>query len=215
MKNSGGDRISVAFSSSAIYLLAPALREFRYSNPNVTIELQEIEDFANNEQWTSGYFDFGITSEIENSLGQDYQQELLKELPLMIMAKIGHPLASIGTLDALQASMWVYPDYGKPLMARLFSEAGLEPPADYVLCRSVQLTLRLLHQTDAICILSGDADDSLQRLFSIAPITVTSSPLGTLRLILASENKETLSPASRQFAQCIRYVAGTAPHILE
>ena len=207
LRDGTGGQLCIAFSSAAGQLLPDALTDFRARRPSVALDLHEITWSTADERWRSGGYDFAVISESEALQDDGLVREPLLELPLSVVARVGHPLARARTLARLAQSTWLVPGYGRALLQRLFAARRLAPPADVIACHSAQLALRLLQRTDALALMSSDmvATSGLSRALVCLPLP---GQLASLRISLLMREPQALTPAARVFVACLRNAAG-------
>jgi LysR family transcriptional regulator of abg operon len=206
LRDGTGGRLSIAFSSAAAVLLPDTLEAFRAQRPGVELELQELSWPGMDERWRSGGYDFALVSEYEAPVGDGLHHENLRDLPLAVVARAGHPLAGVRSLARLQGCTWVVPGYGKALLSDLFGPKRQPAPAEVISCQSMQLAFTLLRRTDALALVSVGvlADPQYGAGLVRVPVPV---PLARIRLSLLLRDPDALTPAARLFVHCLRQTA--------
>ncbi|MGR4868251.1 LysR family transcriptional regulator [Variovorax sp. LARHSF232] len=209
MRDGTGGSLRIAFSWGAAMLLPDALKIFRARRPGVTLELHEQAQPDTDTRWRNGDYDFGVFSEptelsdpLEAADGGLVRETLL-EMPLWVMARTGHPHAKARSLAQLQQSTWLVPDYGRMLLQRLFAARRKPPPTDVIYCRSALLAITLLHQTDAVALMSGNPMRKQDMLSGLTRLPVP-GPLAHISLSLLIRDSQALTPAAKIFTECVR-----------
>lgn len=210
LRDGTGGHLCIAFSSAAGQLLPDALADFRARRPGVALDLHEITWPSADERWRGGGYDFAVVSESEAPPDDDLTRELLLELPLVVVARAGHPMARTRSLARLHACTWLVPGYGRALLDRLFGPQGVAPPTDVIACQSTQLALMLLHRTDALALMTGAMLATRGFAHGLVRLPVP-GPLASVRISLLLRDPNALTPAARLFVACLRQVASHHP----
>ena len=207
LRDGTGGRLSIAFSSAATALITDALDDFRRQRPAAELELQELSWPSVDERWRDGGYDLAVVSEYGDPGDDGLHRETLKEFPLTVTAREGHPLAGSRSMAKLQDCTWLVPGYGLALLQRLFAAQRCPgAPASVIACQSTLMALTLLRRTDALALLSVELlrDTQLTAGLMTLPVPV---PQARIRLSLLVREPESLTPAARLFVQCLRQAA--------
>lgn len=169
-------------------LIPRAVARFRRRHPDIRIDIVDGPHAELMEQLRDGDLDFLIGALRFPDPGKDVEQRPLFDDHLVIAARAGHPLSGHGATLPPAAELarhpWVIARAGTPmhrLWAKLFRDAGVEPPSSPVTCSSV-LTIRgLLLEGDYLTLLSPD---QIARDMDSGLVTTIGAPLpGTRRPI--------------------------------
>lgn len=208
LRDGTGGRLSIAFSSAAALLLPAAMEDFRVRRPGVVLDLNELTWPVADDRWHRGGYDFAVVSAIDEPDDDDgLERELLFALPLIVVARAGHPQAEARSLSSLQHCLWLVQGYGGELLRRLYAAQHLPPPTDIITCQSAHLGLQLMARMDALTFVfqGATSDPNVSRGFVKVPLA--GPPLGPVRLTLLVRDVQSLTPAARVFIDCLRRAA--------
>lgn len=196
----GGGHIRAAFSSlGAARLLPDALQAFRKRCPGVALEIDERTEV----DASAAPYDLTVMSELEKVGNESsLEKEVLMQTPLTVIARAGHPLARERNLDKLANALWAIPAYGREALR----QAGLEAPRDIVVCQSIQFSLSLTRQADALTIAGSTLMDNPTLWKGLVRLPLTRS-LPRRLIVLRRLPWPRLTPVARVFVECLREVA--------
>lgn len=203
LRGGAGARIAIALTPLvAATILPPILDEFRRSQPDAALSLEE--GLLNHvlPGLLEGRLDFAVVLANPKDLPYELVFEPLAQVRAVPTGRIGHPLAGAQSWDALKDASWVLNltdgSLGNHLL-RWLANQGVEPPRNIVRCASLTLMLELMRRTD--CIGFGPTEllsDSLFAVglqqFSVSPVpgpmtlgivSLRGVPLGTSAALLA------------------------------
>jgi DNA-binding transcriptional LysR family regulator len=208
LRDGTGGQLCVAVSSAAAtYALAPAVSAFRRLRPGVAIELHELTWVATDERWRNGFFDFAVVSEVGDA-ADEWERELLFQMPLAIIVRAKHPLVRARSIVRLADSMWVVPTYGPEVLRRVFEASKGAPPRDMMVCQTLAVLLPLVRQTDAVGIVSGWLFRNRAAARGLTPLGNTQQ-LPKARVSIVMRDSSLLTPAARLFRECLKESAAS------
>ncbi|MCP3394974.1 LysR substrate-binding domain-containing protein [Bradyrhizobium sp. CCGB12] len=208
LRDGTGGQLCVAVSSAAAtYALAPAVSAFRKLRPGVAIELHELTWAATDERWRNGFFDFAVVSEVGDA-ADEWERELLFQMPLAIVVRAKHPLVRTRSIHRLADSMWAVPTYGPEVLRRIFEANQAAPPRDIMVCQTLAVLLPLVRQIDAVGIVSGWLFRNRAAAQGLIPLGYAHL-LPKARVSIVMRDSSSLTPAARLFRECLKESAGS------
>lgn len=168
-------------------LIPQAVARFHAAHPEVRIDIVDGPHAELMEQLRDGDLDFLIGALRYPEPGKDVEQRRLFDDHLVIAGRARHPLAGSNIPSAAELARypWVIARGGTPmrrLWEKMFTSAGVEPPAAPVTCGSVLAIRSLLLEGDYLTLLSPDqiARDVESGLITTIgePLPGTSRPIG-------------------------------------
>ncbi|GJJ01685.1 galactose-binding protein [Duganella rhizosphaerae] len=198
----------------AMRLLPCAITRVKKLAPLLRIGVQVESSMVLLERLQRGNFDFLLARMTGLSDNADLQYEELAAEPVVVVARIGHPLAVRGRLALyeLASAPWIMPPPGSILRQRFdqqFHNAGLEPPGDVVDTSEIVLITSMLQMSDALNVMSADVALRYQELglLTVLPIELACQmdPYGIIR-----RRDRLLSPGAELLLQAIRRQASTS-----
>jgi len=198
----GGGHLRAAFSSlAAARLLPQALLVFRAHCPGVSLELVEITS-AEATGLRAGH-DLAVLSDLEGAAVQDgLTSEVLLQAPLAAIARAGHPMARVRTIERLQGALWAVPSYG----VRALGQAGLAAPRNIVVCQSVQFGLSLVRNADALTLAAASLADDPVASRGLVRLPLA-APLPRVQVSVCLPAGSGPAPAAQAFVECLRDAA--------
>ncbi len=198
----------------AMRLLPCAITRVKKLAPLLRIGVQVESSMVLLERLQRGNFDFLLARMTGLSDNADLQYEELAAEPVVVVARIGHPLAVRErlALHELASAPWIMPPPGSILRQRFdqqFHNAGLEPPGDVVDTSEIVLITSMLQMSDALNVMSADVALRYQELglLTVLPIDLACQmdPYGIIR-----RRDRLLSPGGELLLQAIRRQASTS-----
>ncbi|MBV6323062.1 LysR family transcriptional regulator [Duganella violaceipulchra] len=198
----------------AMRLLPCAITRVKKLAPLLRIGVQVESSMVLLERLQRGNFDFLLARMTGLSDNADLQYEELAAEPVVVVARVGHPLAGRArlSLHELAGAPWIMPPPGSILRQRFdqqFHNAGLEPPGDVVDTSEIVLITSMLQMSDALNVMSADIALHYQELglLAVLPIELACQmdPYGIIR-----RRDRLLSPGAELLLQAIRRQASTS-----
>ncbi len=198
----------------AMRLLPCAITRVKKLAPLLRIGVQVESSMVLLERLQRGNFDFLLARMTGPSDNADLQYEELAAEPVVVVARIAHPLAGRArlSLHELASAPWIMPPPGSILRQRFdqqFHNAGLEPPGDVVDTSEIVLITSMLQMSDALNVMSADVALRYQELglLTVLPIELACQmdPYGIIR-----RRDRLLSPGAELLLQAIRRQASTS-----
>ncbi|MES2163066.1 MAG: LysR family transcriptional regulator [Pseudomonadota bacterium] len=198
----------------AMRLLPCAITRVKKLAPLLRIGVQVESSMVLLERLQRGNFDFLLARMTGLSDNADLQYEELAAEPVVVVARVGHPLAGRArlSLHELASAPWIMPPPGSILRQRFdqqFHNAGLEPPGDVVDTSEIVLITSMLQMSDALNVMSADVALRYQELglLAVLPIELACQmdPYGIIR-----RRDRLLSPGAELLLQAIRRQASTS-----
>jgi LysR family transcriptional regulator of gallate degradation len=203
---SGRDQgaVRVGADEAALHRLIPgAVARFLAEHPPVRIEIQPAHDGA--DRLRDGRLDAIVAIASPSLAASGLTSEPLIDDPLVIAARIGHPLAGAATpgLVRLAGFGWALPETSggeREAWERLFLDGGLYPPPPSVTCPSVPALLDLVAATDLLTV----ASQALVRRRTDRLATVGEPLRADRRLVLVTRSGWAPTPAQATFLDELR-----------
>ncbi|WP_342244619.1 LysR family transcriptional regulator [Pseudomonas sp. OTU5201] len=184
--------------------LVAVLGRYQRQHPGVTLQIEELRPRLLLAGLREGHLDLALTSHDCSNLEGFHCQQLYQQAAALAVRK-GHPRRELGKLSQLRELDWILPDRFEDSPAeRMFSDAGLAPPAKVMVCSSLVMYLELAAQTDAVSLWSrrhlcvGSLSEKLEALQIAEPV-----PPFTCTLI--SRDPEVLTPEAGALVEDIIY----------
>lgn len=206
-------RVALAVSSSfALTVLPAAFKEFHARLPAVDVHFSEAVLPWMLARLRDGQLDFAVAHVMPGTLAEEFESTELFPVQLVVGARSRHPLRHCRSLRALHAAEWVLPgdgEVGRESVAPLFAAVGLPPPARVIQGQSVTVALGLVGHMDLL----GLFVEPLVRLafahHGIRRIELKEK-LPLLHVCVIRRRGQQLTPAARQFVECIQAASAAA-----
>lgn len=190
LRGGAGARIAIALTPLvAATILPPVLTEFRRTQPDAALSLEEGLLTQALPGLLEGRLDFAVALANPRDLPYEVIFEPMAEVHAVPTGRLGHPLANARTWAELKDASWVLNltdgSLGNHLL-RWLAAHGVGAPTNMVRCASFTLMLELMRRTDYIGFGPTDLlSDSLfaagLQQFNVSPVPGPMS-LGILRL---------------------------------
>ena len=204
LRGGAGARIAIALTPLvAATILPPVLTEFRRTQPDATLSLEEGLLTHALPGLLEGRLDFAVALANPRDLPYEVIFEPLADVQAVPTGRLGHPLAHARTWAELKDASWVLNltdgSLGNHLL-RWLAAHGIDAPTNMVRCASPTLMLELMRRTDYIGFGPTDLlSDSLfaagLQQFNVAPVpgpmslgilSLRGVPLGSSARVLAA-----------------------------
>lgn len=204
LRGGAGARIAIALTPLvAATILPPVLTEFRRTQPDATLSLEEGLLTHALPGLLEGRLDFAVALANPRDLPYEVIFEPLADVHAVPTGRLGHPLAHARTWAELKDASWVLNltdgSLGNHLL-RWLAAHGIDAPTNMVRCASPTLMLELMRRTDYIGFGPTDLlSDSLfaagLQQFNVAPVpgpmslgilSLRGVPLGSSARVLAA-----------------------------
>lgn len=206
MKAGGNGRVTAALTSTiGLTLLPDALKAFGRRMPQAQVGITEDAPTVALEKLKNGTLDFVVANTLEGSLPDDFSQQPLFLMQLVVSARSGHPMAAARSLRELQEQEWVVPSLNRDFFSRLFISQGLEVPPRMLACESFAIALHLLGKMDLLGLFSSAVIEQellprgLQALHLRERLPPVEVSIVTLR-------QGRLTPAAQCLVECLQSV---------
>lgn len=204
LRGGAGARIAIALTPLvAATILPPVLTEFRRTQPDAALSLEEGLLTHALPGLLEGRLDFAVALANPRDLPYEVIFEPLADVHAVPTGRLGHPLANARTWAELKDASWVLNltdgSLGNHLL-RWLAAHGIDAPTNIVRCASPTLMLELMRRTDYIGFGPTDLlSDSLfaagLQQFNVAPVpgpmslgilSLRGVPLGSSARVLAA-----------------------------
>ncbi|VTU24072.1 Galactose-binding protein regulator [Variovorax sp. SRS16] len=206
-------KVAVAVSTSfALTVLPVAFKEFHARLPAVAVHFSEAVLPWMLSRLRDGNLDFAVAHVVPGTLSEDFESTELYPVQLVVGARARHPLRHCGSLRLLHAAEWVLPgdgDLDRESVAPLFSPLGMAPPARVIQGQSVTVALGLVGHMDLVGLFVEPLVGLAFRNHGIKRLEIKEK-LPALRVCVIRRKGDRLTPAARQFVECIQR-ASAAP----
>jgi DNA-binding transcriptional LysR family regulator len=207
MQNGESGRVTIALSSTAARVFLPAaLARFQRTMPNVTVELNDATWLEALEQLRKGVIDFALVQAPPTLTYPDTVHVTpLVALPLIVGARVGHPLIERRSLGDLVDAAWLLP--GRPApgsaerFADLFERHGFRPPRRIMRCQSTLTAFALMQDMDLISLFAEPMVAQEFSRYGLKAIRVK-EPMPNLMHSLLTRPESPLTTAAKYFFEC-------------
>lgn len=150
-------RLSVAIAPAITMQLAPMLfKAFRRECPAVELHIVEGIWPSVGEPLREGTVDLALGPVLADVPRAEFTVEVLFEVPMAVVVRPDHPLASSTSIHELMQGEWLHQGAGgsaSVLIKRLFADLQLPEPTISVASRSLTATILMLQTMDLIAML--------------------------------------------------------------
>ncbi|MES2534337.1 MAG: LysR family transcriptional regulator [Pseudomonadota bacterium] len=199
-----GTVVACLSSGAQAKLLPAALTPFLQRYPGVQLQLIEGQYKSAELGLKDGNIDFYIGPEPEAGIDSELVTEHLYENHLMIIARKGHPLSGVQSLDDLKDAEWLGATTGHEVdnLTLAFSQQNVTPPRVAMLAGTIQSIALSVMNSDLLALVPYP----LARL--AAPLGLTTIQLKTAirgpRSVLVRRFGMPLTPAAEFFCDMLR-----------
>ena len=192
-------------------LLAPALQKVRHGRPGLKVFVLVNASDVLAAALRQGTLDVAIGQLPSDAEPDEFDVEPLRDQPLCLVARAGHPLASSRKLDAkaLAGLTWiVHPPESRMRtdVDAVLARAGIVLPRDVIETVSIVATLSLLQGSDAISVLPVDLAVHYAQYGLLAQLPLALPAGGSATELLTRANRR-LAPAAQDFVAALRSLA--------
>jgi DNA-binding transcriptional LysR family regulator len=198
--------VSVAISTAvALRLLPGAFASFRAKFPLVEVRLNEASIPNTLPRLLDGSVDFMLSHLLPKSL-VGWSVETVYKTSMVVAARRGHPVLAATDVRSFSEWEWLLPydDESAPQLVRhLFAEKGFPIPRRIVRCTSSAMGLKLVGSSDLIGVFVETMSDDEFPHYGLQKVPL-GDPLAALDVSLITRPGAILSPAARNFLDCLR-----------
>jgi LysR family transcriptional regulator, regulator of abg operon len=206
-----GGVVSIAVSSViACTVLPDALLRFREKMPNIQVRVSEISSRdALIDGLVGGEFDFAtvLTAPYFYPLPDDIERLAEVDVPLILGARIKHPLMNSKSISELVDVDWIIPfENTNQLELSLendFAKFGLKIPNRPVRCRSFSATMEIMEKMDLIGVFSRRFADVQFGRYNLAQIKIREA-LPIIHAGIFQRQPYIQTEAAEYFIDCFR-----------
>ncbi len=193
-------------------LVAPALCAVREARPGIKVFVLVNSSDVLVSALRQGTLDVAIGQLPASVDASEFDVLPLRDEPLCLAARAGHPLARANAIDAatLARATWILhpPDSGmRADVNAILARARLTPPGDVIETVSIVATLALLQRTDAVAVLPVDLAEHYaeHRLLARLPLELPAGG-GTTQLMTRANRR--LAPVAQDFVAALTRAVG-------
>jgi DNA-binding transcriptional LysR family regulator len=196
-------------------LVAPALCAVREARPGLKVFVLVNSSDVLVSALRRGTLDVAIGQLPAEADASEFDVLPLRDEPLCLVARAGHPLARAKAVDAasLAGATWILhpPDSGmRADVNAILARARLKPPGDVIETVSIVATLALLQGSDAVAVLPVDLAGHYAEHGLLARLPLALPAGGGVTQLLTRANRQ-LAPVAQEFAATLtRLAASTA-----
>jgi LysR family transcriptional regulator of abg operon len=211
LQSERGGVVSIAVSSViACTVLTDALLRFREKMPNIQVRVSEIaRRDALIDGLLGGEFDFAtvLTAPYFYPLPDDIERLAEVDVPLIIGARINHPLVNSKSIVELMGVDWIIPfENTSQLELSLendFSKFGLKIPNRPIRCHSFAATMEIMEKMDLIGVFSKRFADVQFGRYNLAQIKIRET-LPMIHAGIFQRQPYIQTEAAEYFIDCFR-----------
>lgn len=214
MHNGAGGEVAVSVSSAvACALLPQTFSAFRAENPDALVTLRELALPAALGALRDGDIDFAIFTGLAGTKWPDFVEgRKVMSVPLMLVARQGHPLARARSVSKLHGAEWLLPcepgDDADKAFSAYFHSLGLSAPSRIMRCQSLFPSMTLLERTDLIGVatqLTWQFEMKRRKFITLK----VSEPLGDVDIYVVQRRERPLSSLANRFLSCFEEAVRT------
>jgi DNA-binding transcriptional LysR family regulator len=156
MRGEVNGSVSIMLSPVAAMLLAPlVIKQFSYTHPGVKVHIFEGLQASAVDKLRTVEIDFAIAVVTKPNLlsKKEFEIHPIREYPMVIVGRRGHPLKDRTSLVELSSADWVQIGAGGHLTTLIndfYESKNLEPPHIAVECHSFTSSLAMIESTDML-----------------------------------------------------------------
>lgn len=181
------------------------LARFNARHPKVSIQIEELRPNKLIEGLREGRLDLVLTSHGGTRQLEGFRAVELYLQPGVLAVRKGHPQRHLKSLAELRELMWILPDtFEDSPISKLFSDHGLAPPENVMVCSSLVMYLELASRTDSVSFWSM-RHMSLSNLSERFDVLEVCEQVPGFVFSLISREAELLTQAANMLAQDIVY----------
>jgi DNA-binding transcriptional LysR family regulator len=192
-------------------LVAPALQSVRQGRPGLKVFVLVNTSDVLSAALRQGTLDVAIGQLPAGAERAEFDVEPLRDEPLCLVARAGHPLARVSRIDAASVVglTWILHPPESRMRAdvdALLARARLRLPGEIIETVSIVATLALLQGSDAVSILPLDLALHYAGHGMLARLPLTFAAGGSATELLTRANRR-LAPAAQDFVAALRSLA--------
>ena len=192
-------------------LVAPALQVVRQGRPGLKVFVLVNTSDVLGAALRQGMLDVAIGQLPADAERGEFDVEPLRDEPLCLVARAGHPLARAKSIDiaALANKTWILHPPESPMRAdvnAMLARARLTLPGDVIETVSIVATLALLQGSDAVSVLPLDLARHYADYGLLARLPFD-FPVGGSATALITRANRRLAPAAQDFVAALRNLA--------
>jgi DNA-binding transcriptional LysR family regulator len=197
-------------------LLAPALQRVRLGRPGLKVFVLVNASDVLAAALRQGRLDVAIGQLPADAEPGEFECERLRDEPLCLVARAGHPLTRSRKLDstAFAGLTWILHPPESRMRADVsaaLARARISLPGDVIETVSIVATLALLQGSDAISVLPVDLALHYARYGLLARLPLELPAGGSATELLTRANRR-LAPAAQDFVAALRGLAPASAH---
>jgi LysR family transcriptional regulator, regulator of abg operon len=212
MLNGAGGEVAVSVSSAvACALLPEAFTQFRAQNPDTSVTVRELPLPAALRALRDGDTDFAVVTGTANTQWSDFvERRKIMSVPLLVVARQGHPLAQARSMSKLHGAEWLLPcepgdDIDKGFTA-YFHSLGLSAPSRIMRCQALAPSIALISKTDMICLATQPTFQLEMKRRRIRELKIHES-LPDMDVYVVQRRERPLTSAASRFLSCVEEAA--------
>jgi LysR family transcriptional regulator of abg operon len=212
MLNGTGGEVSVSVSSAVAYTLLPqAFIQFRAENPDTSVTLRELPLPSALRALHDGDTDFAVVTGIADTKWPDFVEwRKIMSVPLVVVARQGHPLAQTRSISKLRAVEWILPcELGDDMDRRFsahFDSLGVSAPNRIMRCQALTPCVALLAQTDMIGVATHPTLELEMKRRKIRELKIRES-FPDIDVYVVQRRERPLTSAASRFLSCVEEAA--------
>lgn len=212
MLNGAGGDVAVSVSSAVVCAFLPqAFTQFRAQNPDMSVTVRELSLPAALDALRNGATDFAVATGIADTQWPDFvERRKIMSMPLLDVARQGHPLAQVRSVSKLHGAEWLLPcepgDDIDKAFSSYFHSLGLPAPSRITRCQALALTVALIAKTDVICVATQPTFQFEMKRRRIRELKLHESP-SDIDVYVVQRRERPLTSAASRFLSCVEEAA--------
>jgi DNA-binding transcriptional LysR family regulator len=212
MLNGAGGEVAVSVSSAvACALLPQAFGQFRAQNPDTSVTVRELALPAALHALRDGDTDFAVITAVADTQWPDFVEcRKIMSMPLLVVARQGHPLAQARSMSMLHTAEWLVPcepgDQIDKGFSAYFHSLGLSAPSRIMRCQALAPSVALIAKTDVICVATLPTFELEMKRRRIRELKISES-FPDMDVYVVQRRERPLTSAASRFLACIEEAA--------
>jgi LysR family transcriptional regulator, regulator of abg operon len=203
MKAGWQGHVAVAMTSTVgLTLLPGALEAFLQRMPQAKVSITEDAGDIALRKLQDGTLDFFVANSAGDDLPQEFSQQPLFTMQLVVGARNGHPLSAARSIRELKDQFWLVPSLNRDVFARLFVANGLSIPSRILECESFALGAHLLGRSDMLTLFSAALFEQELRSRGIRALSLHED-LPLVDVSIVTLRKSRLTPTAQCLIDCL------------
>jgi DNA-binding transcriptional LysR family regulator len=158
-----------------------------------------------------GDTDFAVITAVADTQWPDFvERRKIMSMPLLVVARQGHPLAQARSMSMLHAAEWLVPcEPGDEIdkgFSAYFHSLGLSAPSRIMRCQALAPSVALIAKTDVICVATQPTFELEMKRRRIRELKIHET-FPDLDVYVVQRRERPLTSAASRFLACLEEAA--------